>query len=151
VGRILSFRGRIAPGLQERIHLATNDGSKGYRIRKFQIISETPWAGNAEFVAQAFSTDQTGSITSEVDFNKSDLLGVSCFAQSNEWGGTQPDDSIIFDNEIVNQDIYITLTDVLGGTKGANFYIELEEYKLSLPESTYATIKNIRSNKVTVT
>ena len=35
---IKSFRGKLGSDVQEKISLATNDGSIGYRIVKFQIF-----------------------------------------------------------------------------------------------------------------
>ena len=49
----------------------------------------------------------------------------------------------IFDNTIVNQDIYITHSDIVGTTP-CNYYLELEQVKLDLNENTVATLKDIR-------
>jgi len=53
---------------------------------------------------------------------------------------------VIFDNEVFNQDIYITYTDNGGGSnEDINYYIELEQIKLDLSENTVATLKDIRN------
>jgi hypothetical protein len=141
---IKTFKGKLAVGLQEHIHLSTNDGLTGYRIKNFQTISHTPGDGSVEHIMQIFTTDQTGSITAVVDFSNADLLAIS---YNKEQANTESPSSqvIIFDQETFNQDIFITLTDAAGGTKPGNFYLELEQMKLDLNASTYITVKNIRS------
>ena len=146
MNKTISFRGKIPDGLQDRIHLSTNDGMIGYKITKFQTISDAPASTTAEIVCKIFTTDQTGSVGPNVDFNDTDLLAVSYLEEhsnSTDFGGSK----IIFDNEIVNQDIFVTASDGSGGTKECNYYIELEVIKLDINTSTYLTVKNIRSNK----
>ena len=145
MSRIITFKGKLDMGLQERLHLSTNNGLKGYRINKFQIISSTPGATNTELVGQIFLTDQTGSIGPTVDFSDSDLLAVAYFKErANDFYG-HGIGPIIFDKETFNQDIFVNLTDAASGTVPANYYIELEQFDLILNESTYHTVKNIRS------
>ena len=141
---IKTFRGKLPIGEQEKLHLSTNDGLTGYRINKFQIISSTPGLANHELIAQIFLTDQTGSITSDVDFSNADLIAVSYYVDNTS---TSSNNStlIIFDNETFNQDIFISITDAAGTTVECNYYIELEQMKLDLNASTYITVKNIRS------
>jgi len=50
----------------------------------------------------------------------------------------------VFDNEIFNQDIYITHQDLQN--QPINYYIELEQMDLALDEAIVATLKNIRNN-----
>jgi len=50
---------------------------------------------------------------------------------------------MIFDQEIFNQDIYIGTKDTQGNAM--NYYIELEQVKLDLSQSTVATLKDIRN------
>ena len=49
---IKTFKGQLPIGLEQKIHLSTNDGLTGYRVKKFQVISSTPATGNVEFVAK---------------------------------------------------------------------------------------------------
>jgi hypothetical protein len=146
MSKIKTFKGQLAMGLQEKIHLSTADGLTGYKIKKFQIISKTPGAdADVAFVAQIFLTDQTGSITANVDFNNADLIGV-CFYNA-EQNAARQYETIIFDQETFNQDIFINITDADGGTKRCNYYLELEQFKINVNESTFATLKNLRSNQ----
>ena len=145
--KIKTFKGKLAMGLQEKIHLSTNDGLTGYRINKFQIISETPGVSNVEMIAQIFTTDQTGSISAAVDFSNADLLAIATYF--GEQTTKILNDYIIFDNETFNQDIFINITDAGGNTVECNFYLELEQFKIDLNTSTFHTLKNIRTETQT--
>tara|TARA_Y100000593_G_C4145108_1_gene254239 strand:- start:86 stop:535 length:450 start_codon:yes stop_codon:yes gene_type:complete len=143
---IKTFRGKLDMGTQKRLRLSTADGLTGYRISKLQIISKTPGvaAGTGiELICQIFATDQSGSISAEVNFSDPDLLGVAYLKD-----GVAASDSgyeiIIFDKEVFNQDVYINMTDASGNTIQGNYYLELEQIKLNINESTFATLKNLR-------
>jgi hypothetical protein len=141
----LSYRGQLPIGEQDRIRLKTKNGKKGYKITKFQIISSAPGTGNFEYVAKIFKDDQTGSITSTINFTDGTLLAAVYNSDSNGWGGNLPDSAIIFDNEIVNQDIFINITDASGATIPCNYFIELEVMDLSDLEATQVTLKSLRT------
>ena len=51
---------------------------------------------------------------------------------------------IIFDNEVVNQDIYVTHTDETA-TLACNYYIEMEVIPLDDKGAEYMTIKDLRT------
>ena len=123
--------------------LHTNNGLTGYRIKKMQIIPKDPTNVTNEIVFQMF-TIPTAS-TRLIDFSDQTLLG--CAHYSNHLSGTiYPEDStIIFDNVVFNQDVYLTCKTSTGST-GVNYYLELEQIRLDLNEATVATLKNIRNN-----
>ena len=52
--------------------------------------------------------------------------------------------AVIFDDDVFNQDIYITHVETVG-TEPCSYYIKLEQVKLSLDENTVATLKDIRN------
>jgi len=141
---IKTFRGLIADGAQDTIVLHTNDGSTGYRIVKFQLIMKEPGQDNVEHTVKIYKVSQT-SVDNTIDFSDNALIGASYYTEgaSDSYPGFI---TILFDNEIFNQDIYITHSD-LGGTAAVNYYIELEQIKLDLSESTVATLKDIRNIK----
>jgi hypothetical protein len=145
MSKIKTFKGKLPIGIQEKIHLSTNDGLTGYRIKQFQIISETPGTvASVTYVAKIYLTDQSGNITSSVDFSDTDLLAVNYY--SNNISPSNPiNEQIIFDKETFNQDIFIYITDPDGNTTPCNFYIELEQFPIDLNTSTYHTLKNLRS------
>jgi len=141
---IKTFRGLIADGDQDTIVLHTNNGSTGYRIVKFQIL---PVDGNTAYegTVQIFKIEQT-AVPSEIDMQDNTLLAAATIQQSiSTQGGFI--DAVVFDNEIFNQDIYIVHDEKSAGAGAAiNYYMELEQRKLDLSESTVATLKNIRNN-----
>ena len=143
---IKSFRGQIVDGGQDTIVLHTNNGSTGYRVVKFQIFPVKPGATNhVENVVQIWKEEQATVPTTnpDVDFSDNRLLGAAYLTDDVNLA-SGPDSIVIFDNEIFNQDIYVTHTDV-NGTLACNYYIELEQIKLDLMENTVATLKDIRN------
>jgi hypothetical protein len=143
MSRIISFRGLMADGAQERISLETIRGVKGYKITKFELIMQEPGQVNVEHTVKIYKVLQT-SIDNTIDFSDNTLIGASYYTEgsSDIYPGFI---TIVFDNEIFNQDIYITHSDV-GGTAAVNYYIELEQMDLNMDEATVATLKNIRNN-----
>lgn len=144
---IKTFRGKMDSGTQDTIVLHTNDGSTGYRIVKFQAFPAGPGTSNYETLFSVYKVQQaTVSVdTPAVDFSDNTLLAVAYLegASSNTNTDTY---HVIFDNEIFNQDIYITMTDTEGAGTFSNYYIELEQVRLDLNENTVATLKDIRNS-----
>ena len=147
MSRIISFRGLIADGGQERIPLQTNKGLIGYQIVKFEIMSYTPVTiGTQESVVQIWKTEQTAPSTTTVsiDFSNNRLLAAAVWTGSDD-PRYQSAQQVIFDNEKFNQDIYITHTNT-DGSEACNYYLELKQMDLALDEATVATLKDIRNN-----
>lgn len=142
---IKTFRGLMADGVQDTIVLHTNNGSTGYRIVKFEIISNEPFAKSGEHVAKIYKVSQS-SIDALVDFSDQTLLGTAVIRHNATEIYAQAE-TIIFDREIFNQDIYITHSDINTDNTSLNYYIELEQVTLDLSESTVATLKDIRNVK----
>ena len=142
---IKTFRGLMADDTQDTIVLHTNDGSTGYRIVKFEIMTNQPYAGaTAEHVIKVYKTQQS-TIDGVVDFSNQTLLGVAII--NNHITGYQYPTipTVIFDQEIFNQDIFITHKDMDAGV-ACNYYLELEQISLDLNASTATTLRSIRSN-----
>tara|TARA_R100000808_G_scaffold3357_1_gene11986 strand:+ start:1964 stop:2410 length:447 start_codon:yes stop_codon:yes gene_type:complete len=140
----ISYRGIIDAGLQEKIRLSTPKGKTGYKITKFQIISPDPGTSSVELIAKVYSKDQTGQISNDIDFTENDLLAVAHFS-ANGSSQTYPEDMVvIFDNEVFNQNIFVTATDDSGSSK-TNYYLELETVPLNDIQSTQLTLKNLRT------
>ena len=134
---IKTFRGKLADGGQDKIFLRTIKGEIGYRIVKFQTIGPD---NNTTFenVVKIFKIKQS-TIDANIDFTDGDLLGATLTEGSGTSGvtGFKP---VIFDKEIVNQNIFITNK----GTTSINYYLELEQIKLNDNESTMATLQSMR-------
>ena len=139
---IKTFRGKIADGAQDIVSLRTNNGSTGYRILKFQIIGDQPGAVTSEHTVKIYKTPQT-VIDALVDFSDQTLLGVGFYSTNPSTAYTDTD-TVIFDRDVFNQDIYITHTET-NASNPVNYYIELEQIKLDLNENTVATLKDIRN------
>jgi len=137
---IKTFRGLIADGGQARITLHTNDGKTGYRIKKFQIIPKNAGTADIEASLKIFKIFQT-SITGSFDLSDGNLLAGAFFSIRDNAYFNQV---VIFDQEVFNQDIYITNFDSSTG-EAMNYYIELEQIPLDLNGSTVATLQSLRS------
>jgi hypothetical protein len=143
---IKTFRNRLAPNGEDTIRLRTNNGLTGYRIVKFQIISAKPGLGTStEFVVKLF-TQPPASIDGEVNFADPLLLGVAY--ETDSVGVDNPtSQTIIFDHVKFNQDIYVSAVDNSGGSNDVNYYLELEQVKLSVDEAAVATLKDMRGRE----
>jgi hypothetical protein len=140
---IKTFRGLLEDGGQDTILLHTNNGSIGYRIVKFETIGKTPGASNQESVTKIYKVEQA-TVDGVINFSDNRLLAAAVTTTSVDQEDFPLNNAIIFDNELFNQDIYITHFDVKTG-ESANYYIELEQVNLDLNENTVATLKDIRN------
>ena len=128
-GRIQSFRGLLADNDQERIRIQGSVGAVAWRITKFGIIPGDPSDNTSSAIMKIYKDVQTTS-TRTIDFGDHSLLGVALWSHNATLQNYTEDLSVIFDNEIFNQDIYITL-DNAAGNDAVNYYLELEEVKVS--------------------
>jgi hypothetical protein len=144
---IKSFRGQIVDKGIDIIPLKTNNGSTGYRIVKFNLMQVQPGEKVGEHIVKIFSIPQT-TTDGVIDFSDNTLLGAGHLKThtSEIYADTI---TIVFDNMVFNQDIFVTHVDVksTGIDEPINYYIELEQVKLSLDENTVATLKDIRNIK----
>jgi len=143
---IKSFRGLIAKGNSDTIILHTNNGSTGYKITKFELIAEKPFNALQEATVKIYSidNDEVTTPTRTIDFSDNTLLAAGILANETANNPRMPPQSIIFGNTTFNQDIYVTYEDEHAG-ESINYYIELEQVKLSIDENTVATLKDIRN------
>jgi len=141
---IKTFRGLLADGAQDRIRLSTIKGKVGYRIFKFKVITETPTTVSAESVVQIWKTTQGTPVVASINFTDSDLLGAGLWSSGDDAIARTEDMTIIFDNEIFNQDIFITHQNT-SGSAACNYYLELEVIPLDDAGAEYTTLKDMRS------
>jgi len=145
--KIKTFRGKLADGDQQEINLRTIDGKIGYRIVKFSLMCKQPGAGNQESVVKIYKVKQTAAIptaAATINFEDNSLLAAGIFTASTNQKTDPEDLAIIFDNEVFNQNIFVTHTDNEGALD-INYYLELEQTKLNDNESTMATLQSIRT------
>lgn len=138
-----SIRGILADGAEERIRLSTIRGKKGYRITKFQIMHDEPGQQHVEGTMKIYKVSQS-TIDNNIDFSDPNLLAAAYLAESDDHANTIGTVTI-FDLEMFNQDIYVTLSDTVG-SQPMNYYIELEMMDLSDMAAEYTTIKDLRAN-----
>jgi len=138
---IKTFRGLLADGGQDRIRLSTIKGKVGYKIVKFQAMASDP-SENIESVLKIYKSLQS-AVDDTINFTDSDLLASLLITQSSSGHNYPEDQTIVFDLEIFNQDIYITLkgTDY---TANVNYYLELEVVPLDDAGAEYTTLKDMR-------
>jgi len=139
---IKTYRGLLAHGGQDKIRLKTNDGKTGYRIIKFQLMADETGGHTSESMVKIYKTEQS-TITTLVDFSDNELLAAGFISNHTNAYIYPPGDQIIFENEIFNQDIFVTNSD-RSGDAPCNYYIELEQVSLNENQTTMATLQSLR-------
>ena len=142
---IKSFRGLLIHGGQDIIRLETNNGLTGYRIVKFQLMPDESGGHTAESTVKIYKTKQS-TITTLVDFSDHGLLAAGFISNHTSAYIYPPDSTVIFENEVINQDIFVTNLD-RSGDAPCNYYLELEQINLNLDQATVATLKDIRRSE----
>ena len=142
---IKTFRGKLASSDIQKIRLGTNDGLIGFKIYKFQLFPPTPGSTSYENVVQVF-TEEPDSASATVTFDNP-LLLASAYMEGNASNQYNDMINVVFDHVKFNQDIYVTNVDVDGDTEAVNFYLELEQVKLTKDEATVATLKDMRGRE----
>jgi len=127
-GNVHSFRGLLADGDQRKIRIQGPVGAIAWRISKLEAMGATPGSVTAESVIKIYREEQS-SITGGVDFTENELLGVALWHKSSG-DAYNPTDNVIFDNALFSRNIYVTHFN-LDGSEKCNYYIELEEVKVS--------------------
>jgi len=139
---IKTFRGRLADGGQDRIRLQTIKGKVGYRITKLAVMG--PDGSEAiDSVLKIYKEEQS-AVDNIINFTDTSLLAAAVISQSSAATNYPEDVSVIFDQEIFNQDIYITLKGA-GQSAKVNYYLELEVIPLDDAGAEYTTLKDMRS------
>ena len=140
---VKSFRGLIADDGTDTISLHTNNGSVGYRIKKFEVIPSLVGVNHMNAVVQIFTINDGTAPSTTIDFSDQTLLAAARYVDR---VSVEMSEATIFDNMVFNQDITIKYKDVDAG-QSINYYIELEQINLDLNENTVATLKDIRNIK----
>ena len=138
-----SYKGILADDGQDRIRVRTNKGKVGYRITKLQLMGKLPAGANQESVVKITKVKQT-SFSAIVDFTDYNLLAVAYLESAADAKTESQAQVVIFDNEVFNQDIYISHVDSESG-ESCNYYIELETIDLSDAQMSQVTLKSLRT------
>ena len=123
-----TFRGLLADGAIDKIYLAGDEPGDGYRIAKLHGMANAPGAADGEHIIKIYKILQT-AVDGVVDLSDNTLIASLYFTNRTDTLHSN-ENVIIADNEIFNQDIFITHSDIKGSA-AANYYIELEQVKLS--------------------
>jgi len=140
---IKTFRGHVADGGEDKIRLSTKKGKIGYKIVKFQTIGKTLGTTVHESTCQVWKVPGMSVAAGSIDFSDGNLLAVA-FWKSH--GDTLAFQHVLFDQEVFNQDIYVTNQDTGGDSTPINYYIELELISLSDNAAAVSTLGDIRLN-----
>jgi len=131
---IKSFRGLIVDGGQDKIHISGVESKKGFRIVKLQLFAKEAGTTEYEHVVKIYKTSQS-SIDAEVDFSDAGLLGAA-YLEGNSGEHYSDQQTVLFDSEVFNQDIFVTHQDIKAAPgKDCNYYLELEEVTMSDAEA----------------
>ena len=141
---VKTFRGILGDNTQDRIRLGTIKGKVGYRIKKLQVMPQN-FNVTEEFSITVWKVEQSSMATS-FDFTDANLLAAAYFEQASGSTESATTGTVIFDNEIFNQDIYIGNSPAVTGNTFINYYLELEIVPLTEQGAEYTTIKDLRSN-----
>tara|TARA_B100000700_G_C14510549_1_gene608383 strand:- start:140 stop:571 length:432 start_codon:yes stop_codon:yes gene_type:complete len=137
---IKTFRGVIPNNGTVKLSLATNNGSIGYKLMKFQIMPVQSY-NNYEITSKMFKTEP-GTPSSDVDLSDNTIVAAAFSGLADgKYAGAK---TVIMDRDVFNQDVYLTAVDN-GGSQDCNFYLELETMTLDQNENTLVTLKDIRN------
>jgi len=128
-GKVHSFRGLLADGAQRKVRIQGSVGAIAWRITKFEVMPYQPAEQNQESTLKIYREEQT-SVDAVVDFEDDELVGAAWISNSTTGIYYPIDAAIIFDNALFVRNIWITHSETLA-TEKANYYIELEEVKVS--------------------
>ena len=141
---VKTYRGLLADDSQDRIRLQTIKGNMGYKIIKFQAMPNN-FNATDEYNLTIWKFSPT-TLTTTFNFTDNDLLAALYFENSAAATETPTTGTVIFDNEVFNQDIYIGLKTQSGFS--CNYYIELEVIPLASDEAAITTVKAMRGTAV---
>jgi len=143
MSKIKTFRGLMADGSIERIHLKTIDGTIGYKIIKLELMTNRISAASVEHTIQVFSVQPT-TASEVINFSNNTLLAAAVTMSRVDAFNAPLTSEVIFDSMVFNQDIFVTHKDNQS-SEACNYYLELEQVKLDGTETAIATLKNIKN------
>jgi len=126
-GKVHSFRGLLTDGDQRKIRIQGSVGAIAWRISKFEVLGPNA-ATNIRQVIKIYREEQ-GTADTIINFDDDELLGAAVLEDYDALA-TAVATSVIFDNNLFVRNIWVTSkghTD----TPSTNYYIELEEVKVS--------------------
>jgi len=129
-GKVHSFKGRLGVEEQHKIRIQGPVGGIAWRITKFEVINYDAGVSAVENVVKVYREEQT-SIVNTIDFEEDELLAAAYY-QDDPSSVNPVSIVIVFDNALFVRNIWVSQqTTITSGTENMNYYIELEEVKLS--------------------
>jgi len=131
---IKSFRALLTDGDQIRIPLHHAGKGMGFKIKTLQVMpNDIDGSSNHECSVQIWKQKQL-SLATDIDFNNSALIGAAYYVRSLNpsapYVALMSEQTVVFDNEVFNQDIFVVYKTGQGGQL-INYYLELEEVKMT--------------------
>ena len=93
---------------QDQIHLSGGDENTCYRLHDLKLLA-TSESADISPVVKIYKNKQS-AVDENIDFTQAGLLGAAIYRQDSG-NNYPPQQTILFDNEIFNQDIFITYKD----------------------------------------
>jgi len=128
-GKMHSFRGLLADGGQDKIRIEGATGKIAWRITKFEVLSGAPMLNDLISIVSIWREKQASITATTIDFTIEELLAVGLWMDGDALTESATFHTI-FDNALFSRNIYITNVDA-AGSGSINYYIELEEVKVS--------------------
>lgn len=135
----------LAIGTTQEIRLKTLKGKVGYKITKFQTISNRP--GGADTTTITTIMNKANGVDdgiATIDLSNPSIMAVS-YSMTGSSTTETSHETIVIDSAITNQNMFITAGDPDGGTVAVNYYIELETMALNDTQATQLTLKALRN------
>jgi len=147
-GTIKSFKALLTNGDQLQIPLHKVGKGVGFRIKKLQVMPhDIDGSSSHECSVQIWKQKQS-SLSVDLDFSNSELVGAAYYVRANNpvspYVALISEQTVIFDNEVFNQDIFIVYKSGITAQK-INYYMELEEVKMSGPHEAVVNFDAIIS------
>jgi len=144
-GQMHSFRGLLANGDQDKIRIEGATGESAWRITKFSMLPGSPDT-NTESTVKIYRERQT-SLVATIDLSEDELLAAGIFTQKDD-SSNSVEHYVIFDNALFVRNIYISTVGV-SYAASINYYIELEEVKVSAVGMAQLAVAAARRNRFT--
>jgi hypothetical protein len=103
----------------------------------------SPGSADVESCVKIFKESQDAPPTNLINFADTTLLAAGYTMDSGSVANTRLPSTVIFDTELFNQDIFIT-NFAASGSASCNYYIELEQIKLTVNQAELLIVKDLR-------
>jgi len=144
-GRVHSFRGLLIDGDQRKIRIQGSVGAIAWRIIKCELLIEQPGAAtDYESIVKVYREEQA-SVDAVINFDDEELLAAGFVTgNSSQTHYAQNTPAVVFDNALFVRNIWVTHSEI-SGSQSCNYYIELEEVKVSQAGMAQLAVASARS------